>query len=467
MSTDLAQALQTDAIIAAHLAQVKFEDLPAATISATKASILDTLACMLAGSSSEDVRAIHGLVETTGGRPLSTVLQGGGLKVPPAQAVLVNGSMVHQFDFDDTHDLGICHPSSATLPAALATSEAVGASGRDLLTAVALGNDLVCRVALAIDGGLIDYPWFRAPVVGLFGATAATAKLLGATADQHQEALGLTLPLISCTRASLHHGGSSVRSIRDGLIYRNGVLAAELAMRGVLGDKAVFEGPHGFYPVFFRGEYHRNKLLDDLGTRYEAERISLKPWPSRRTLHRTITAVLDLMMTHALTFAQIAAIEVMVGDINRPWCQPVSTGMVPRHRIDLLNNMLFAVGAAIRFGDVSLRLYLDPALADEVVRSAVPKVRWVDVGRGKGTSVTEPGHVRIFATDGSIHEGRCDVPLGNPSRPMAVAEMRDKFMDCAACASRPLEPTRVNAIIETVMDLEMLPDVVTLARLLC
>ena len=113
---------------------------------------------------------------------------------------------------------------------------------------MALGNDLVCRVALAIHGGLIDYPWFRAPVVGLFGTTAASAKLLGASAEQHQEALGLTLPLISCTRASLHHGGSSVRSIRDGLIYRNGVLAAELAMRGVLGDKAVFEGPFGFYP---------------------------------------------------------------------------------------------------------------------------------------------------------------------------------------------------------------------------
>lgn len=466
MSIDLSQALETDAAIAAHLARTAFDDLPSATIEATKASVLDTLACMLAGSSSQDVLAIGGLVETTGGQPTSTIIQGNGVKVPPTQAVLVNGAMVHQFDFDDTHDLGICHPSSATLPAALATAEATGASGRDLLTAVAVGNDLVCRVALAIHGGLIDYPWFRAPVVGLFGTTAATAKLLGASADQHREALGLTLPLISCTRASLHHGGSSVRSIRDGLIYRNGVLAAELAMRGVLGDKAVFEGPYGFYPVFFRGEYDRSKLLSGLGETYESERISLKPWPSRRTLHRTITAVLDVMAAHALTFERIASVEVLIGDINRPWCQPVSTGMVPRHRIDLLNNMLFAVGAAIRFETVPLRLFFDPALADEVVRAAVPKVRCIDLGRGTGTAVTEPGQVRILTVDGAVHEGQCDIPLGNPARPMPAARLRDKFMDCAACAARPLDPARAEAIVDVVMGLETAPDVARLMRLL-
>ena len=393
---DDAAALATDDRIAAHLARTTFADLPLATVAATKASILDTLACMLAGATSQDVTAIAGLVSDTGGHPSSTVVRGGGLKVPPAQAVLANGAMVHQFDFDDTHDLAICHPTSATLPAALAIGEALGASGRDLITAVALGNDLICRTALAIHGGLIDYPWFRAPVVGLFGTAATSAWLMGASAEQHRDALGLTLPLISCTRASLHHGGSSVRSIRDGLIYRNGVLAAELAMRGVLGDKAVFEGEHGFYQVYFRGEYDRNKLLDGLGERWESENVSLKPWPSRRTLHRILTATLDLIADHDLSLATIERVEVMVGDIARPWCQPVRVGMVPRHRIDLLNNLPFAVGAAIRFGDVPLRLYLDPDLADEVVRDAVPKVHWIDIGRVGDYEQAQTDYTRHF-----------------------------------------------------------------------
>jgi 2-methylcitrate dehydratase PrpD len=454
-------------LIAAHLARTSFTDLPAATVAAAKASILDTLACMLAGSASDDVAAITGLVGEWGGRPCSTVVLGGGLKVPPIQAVLANGAMVHQFDYDDTHDLAICHPTSASLPPALALAEAAGEkSGRDLITAVALGSDLACRVALAIDGGLIDHPWFRAPVVGLFGATAAAAKMLGASAEQHLEALGLALPLVSCTRASLHHGGSSVRSIRDGLVYRNGVLAAELAMRGVHGDKAVFDGPYGFYQVFFRGAYHREKLLDGLGERYETEQVSLKPWPSRRTLHRTITAVLDVMAAQDLSFEQVAHVDVFVGAVNRPWCQPVRTGLVPRHRIDLLNNMLFAVGAAIRHRDVALRLYCDPALADDVVTQAVPKVRWHEVGASGAGAISEQGHVRIVTVGGETYEGRCDVPLGHPARPMSPAQRRAKFVACAANGVRPLGATRAAEIVDVVTRLEELADVGELTRLL-
>ena len=102
MSINLAQALETDATIAAHLARVNFENLPAAAIEATKASVLDTIACMLAGSSSQDVAAIGGLVETTGGRPTSTIIQSG-VKVPAAQAVLATGAEVR--------DLSIKQPS--------------------------------------------------------------------------------------------------------------------------------------------------------------------------------------------------------------------------------------------------------------------------------------------------------------------------------------------------------------------
>jgi len=431
MSTEPAPATHAgpDAaeLIAAHLARTSFDDLPQTTVAATKASILDTLGCMLAGTASADIAAIGALVAESGGRASSTVVLGGGLQVPPAQAVLVNAAMVHQFDYDDTHDLAICHPTSASLPPALALAEARGGvSGRALIAAVALGSDLACRVALAIEGGLIDHPWFRAPVVGIFGATAAAAKILGASEAQHLEALGLALPMVSCTRASLHQSGSSVRSIRDGLVYRNGVLAAELAMRGVHGDRGVFDGPYGYYQVFFRGAYQRDRLLHGLGTRYETEHVSLKPWPSRRTLHRTITAVLDVMTAHDLAFAQIDHVDVLVGAVNRPWCQPCGTGWVPRQRIDLLNNMLFAVGAAIRHRDVMLRLYCDPALADEIVTTAVPKVRWHEVGASGAGAISEPGQVRIVTLDGAVHEGRCEVPLGHPTRPMSPAQQRAK-----------------------------------------
>ena len=464
MSTEREDAADT---IARHLAHTTYDHLPDSVVHAARSSILDTLACMFAGSASADVAAIGSLVADTAGRPTSTVFLGNGLKVPAAQAVLVNGAMIHQFDFDDTHDLAICHPTSSCLPAALAVAEEVGnVSGKSLILAVALANDLVSRIALAIHGGLLDYPWFRAPIVGLFGTTAAAAKIHNATESQHRNAMGLTLPLVSCTSASLHHGNSSVRSIRDGLIYRNGVLAADLAMRGLRGDQAVFEGKYGYYQSFFRGEYDRNKLLDGLGERFETERISLKPWPSRRTLHRTITAVIDLMTEANLHFDDIEQVEVLVGHHTSPWCKPVTTGMVPNQRIDLLNNMLFAVGAAIRYRDVPLSLYNDPHQADEIVTRAVPKIRWREIEKSTATTVAETGQIKIRTRNQIILEAACDIPLGHPDRPIPPAQLRAKVLECARNSSRPPPPEKLDRIIDIVMNLEALPDVATLTELL-
>src|SRR6185436_10732863 len=88
--------------IAAHLAKTRYEDLPKNVVDAAKASILDTIACVYAGTACEDVIAIRSLTHKWGGRASSTVI-GAHEKVPAASAVLANGSAVHQFDFDDTH----------------------------------------------------------------------------------------------------------------------------------------------------------------------------------------------------------------------------------------------------------------------------------------------------------------------------------------------------------------------------
>lgn len=453
-------------VIAGHLANTSFLDLPASVVQAVKASILDTLGCMLAGTAGEDLGAIRSWVVEQGGVQESTLVCADS-KAPPANAVLLNAAMVHQHDYDDTHDVAVCHPTSASLPTALALGEKIGGvSGKDFITAVALGNDLTGRVALAIRGRLNDYPWFRAPVVGAFGATAASAKILGATAEQHLNAMGLMLPMIGGTLASLRHHGSSVRSIRDGLAYRNAVLAAELAMRGLRGDPGIFEGPYGFYHAFMRGEYDRDKLAGDLGVRYEAENISLKPWPSIRHLHRTLTAVTTIMAENALGFDDVAEVLVRVGQINNERCVPVGTGMVPTNRMDLLANMPFAVGAAIRHGAPRLALYRDPALADDVVLNAMPKVRCEQDASLDGPWTFEPASVEIRTVAGRVHVATCDQALGHPGRPMSAKQQRAKFLDCAQNAIVPIPEARASAIIDLVDGLEQVEDIRALAKLL-
>ena len=454
-------------LIARHLARTRYADLPAPVVAAAKAGILDTIGCLLAGTACAEVETITALMQRWGGQASSTVIGYGGLKVPPASAVFANGSAVHQYDYDDTHDAAICHPTSASLVPALAVAEERGdVTGRDIITAVALGNDLTSRVAGAIIGRTIDHPWFKAPVCGLFGATAASAVILGASEEQHLHALGLTLPQVGGTWASLHVKGSSVRSIRDGLAYRNGVLAAELAMQGIRGDGEVFDGKYGFYQSFYRGQYHRGELVDDLGKRFETTRISLKPWPSIRHLHSTLTAVLEIMTKHALQFDDIAAVNLEVGQVNLDRCRPVSLGSVPANHIDLLGNMHFAVAAAIRHRSVPLALYRDTAMADEVIRNAMPKVHWKYDARQDGAWTLEPGRAEIVTTGGARHAALCNVALGHPDNPMSEAQRHAKFRDCAQSARAPLPASRANEIIELVERLENVGDIAWLMQLL-
>ncbi len=452
--------------IAAHLALTRFEDLPASVVEAAKISVLDTLGCVLAGTPCDDVVAIRKIATAWGGQPSSTLIGSNGVKLPAASAVLGNGAAIHQFDFDDTHDQAVMHPSSASLMPALAVAESLGGvNGQSIITAVALANDLSSRVGLATSGRMWDHPWFRAPVIGLFGATAAAAKVMGATAQQHVHALGLTLPQVSGTWASLHHKGSSVRSIRDGLAYRNGVLAAELAMNGIRGDGEVFDGPYGFYQAFFRGDYDRGVLLDGLGQRYETERISLKPWPCIRHLHTALTAVLDLMTKNSLAFDDIQEVMLLLGHVNVDRCRPVALGSVPENHIDLAGNMHFAVAAAIRHRGIPLALYHDTQLADEVITHAMPKVRWAYDAALDGHTF-ESSRVDITLKNGQRFSARCDVALGHPDNAMSLEQRVNKFVDCASAALAPVAKPRAMQIVDAVTRLERLDTIAPLMTLL-
>ena len=396
----------------------------------------------------------------------STMIGSGGVKLPAASAVLGTGAAIHPFDFDDTHDVAVMHPSSASLMPALALAEQVGgASGKAIITAVALANDVSSRVGLAASGRMWDHPWFRAPVIGIFGATAAAAKIMNATAAQHVHALGLTLPQVSGTWASLHHKGSSVRSIRDGLAYRNGVLAAELAMNGIRGDGEVFDGPYGFYQSFFRGDYNRAELLDDLGERYETERISLKPWPCIRHLHTALTAVLELVTKNNLAFDDIKEVMLGLGHINVDRCRPVALGSVPENHIDLAGNMHFAVAAAIRHRGIPLALYHDTKLADEVITHAMPKVRWTYDAALDGHTF-EPSLVEITTHGGQRFSARCDVALGHPDNAMSLEQRIGKFLDCASAAAIPVAGPQAMQIVDAVAALDRADSIEPLMHLL-
>ena len=97
-------------------------------------SILDTLGCIIAGTSSGLICVtIASMVQTWGGEPTCTIIGSGGIKLPPMSAAFINGAAIHQYDFDDVHDAVTCHPTASSLVPALTAAEVrKGVSGEEI-----------------------------------------------------------------------------------------------------------------------------------------------------------------------------------------------------------------------------------------------------------------------------------------------------------------------------------------------
>jgi 2-methylcitrate dehydratase PrpD len=453
----------TDAVyeISEHLAALRFEDLPAATVTATKRSIIDTLGVLLAGSGTATIGKIVEVARGWGGTPQSSVW-GFDLRLPEYLATWVNASMVHQYDFDDTHDRAVCHPTSGSLTAALAVAEAEGGvDGRTLIAAVAAGNDLTCRIAGAVDGTLWDFPWVRAPVVGIFGAAAAAGVVLGLDADGMHRALGLALPQAGGTLESVTGTGSAVRSIRDGLAYKDAVLAARLAAGGVRGDDRVFDGPYGLFAAFFGGRYRRAELVEGLGRRLAGDEVSIKPWPSCRHTHATLTALLS-GLEKAPAGTDVEEVLIHVGTGNLRLCEGKAW---PSTHIDALCHLPYVVSVALVHGAVPIDAFADAALGDPAVRGAADRVRWELDPRQDVHGTIEPGRVHLRFADGTEITEYADRALGHPENPMSAAQTKAKWHECLAHAACPPSPEASRALLAALYDLEVIPDVAHLRKL--
>ena len=138
--------------LAKYIIETNYEDLPNAVVDVTKKALLDGIGVTLgAGTLGEGCRAFVDLAIQGGGKQESTII-GFNAKVPSYMAAFANGSMAHALDFEDAHEGALVHSNSATIPAALAVAELVGkTSGKELITAITLGSDIVCRVVSSGD----------------------------------------------------------------------------------------------------------------------------------------------------------------------------------------------------------------------------------------------------------------------------------------------------------------------------
>src|SRR5205807_4930426 len=275
--------------LAQHVCRTRYGDLPASAVESARRDILDTFGCMLGGSGSPGIDELFSMIARWGGSEESRVLLRD-TRLPAPQAALLNASMGHALDFDDTLDTGgSIHPGVSMLAAVLAVCDSLeGVTGRDLLLAVALGLDVSCRIALA---STLDRGWHRTAAIGVFGAAAAAGKLIGLTPEQMLAALGIAYSHAAGNRQCILDGALTKR-MQAGQAASTGVFSAVLAQTGFTGAQNVFNGRFGFLELYQPDGYDALALQRDLGTAFRGEELSYKPYPCGRPLHAAIDAAL-------------------------------------------------------------------------------------------------------------------------------------------------------------------------------
>nr|WP_298099256.1 MmgE/PrpD family protein [uncultured Shinella sp.] len=457
------------AVKLAHRAvETCYDTLNEHEVQTTKHLILDTLGVLLAGTTQgPKVEEVVEFVKENGGVAESSILGFGG-KVPAILAAFANGASVHSLDFDDTHDPSTLHPTASSLPAALAVIEKIGgASGKDLLTAVAVANDVVCRMGYAAPTG-ISHAGLLAPMTfGYFGSAVAAGKILGLSKNEMVGCFGLVYTHVSGSGQHFHEGGSDIRLLYQSFSNKAGVLSALLTRKGVNGGgRNSLEGEHGFFDLFFRGKYDPSYVDVKMGDRYEGTSISIKPYPSCRQTHPFIDATRLLIAKHGITPADISKVIVNVGSLGMHLCKPEASRKRPTLTSDAKFSVPFSVAACLVEGNITLASFSEANLNNTAVLALTDKTECVfdeEICRSIGV---EPAIVTIETKSGAIYSERVNHALGSPENPVSEEALIAKFRDCAAYSKKPLSGETVDRIIELCLHLEELDDIGELIALM-
>jgi 2-methylcitrate dehydratase PrpD len=413
--------------------------------------ILDVLGLALAASTYDFAAPVVASVDTTDG-PCTII--GSDRTATPALAALVNGTLAHGLDFDDTHAASITHASAVVVPSALAVAERAGISGRDVITAVVAGYESIARLGMAAPGAFHARGWHATSTCGAFAAALAAGKLLGLDTAKLTHALGLAGSFASGLMEFLEDG-SAVKRLHAGWAAQAGVFAATLASGGVTGPASVLEGRFGFYRTFV-GATPDPAPFATLGRQWETPRIGFKPYPCCHLAHAYIDCALRLRAEQRVEADAIASIECRVPAGEVPIiCEPRDVKLRPRSTYQAQFSLPYTVAAAFIDGRVGLDTFTPARLDDERLLALAARVQHV-IDPASTFPDGFPGWVRVRLNDARVLEVREPDGRGGPARPLPVSAIVEKFRDNAR---RALPAPQLDELESAVLQLDGVPSV--------
>lgn len=444
------------AAVADWASALTYDDIPAEVRAVAKAHALDAVGIAIASTGMDYGHAVHSAGSRLAAGGAARVL-GFATPLPPADAALVDGTLMHGLDFDDTHIGAIYHATGPALAAALTVGEEVHASGRDVLSAYVVGMEVGCRLAAAGAGRFHLRGFHPTGIAGTFAAACVTAKLRGLPPETLTSALGLCG---SQAAGILELHGSWLKRMHPGWAAHSGIIAVTLADAGFRGPARVFEGPAGVYKSHLGETVTSDDLgVGDLGTRWMTSEIALKPYPCCHFTHAFVDAARAVLGEIGRTNLRADEIKSVVcpsaAALRTMVTEPVEVKQAPQTIYDALFSVQYVVATTLAGRPVDLAAFYDTPLDDPATLAIAAKV----------TCPTDPdadfpahfsGQVTVELTDGTTASRRVIDSHGTPQDPMTDEEVAAKFH---ANAGRRVDRAHAERIAALVARLDDLGDI--------
>ncbi|MDP6120989.1 MAG: MmgE/PrpD family protein [Rhodospirillales bacterium] len=441
-----------------------FEDLPPDVVANTKLHILDAIGLALLVGTKRYGKVVRGSALNMGRGDDSRIL-GFGDRVPAALAALANGTMAGELDFSDTHNETHLHPEAVVVATALAAGELTGAGGKEVLTTVAAGNEVGCRLSLVAPGGLVRGGFHTSGVIGALAAAFMAGRFLGLDEDGMRNAVGIAgsqaSGILQCFA-----DGSWTKALHFGWAAHNGIVAAHLARAGFVGPAEVLEGRWGLFRTHIQGQdatFDFERMLADLGRHWENRFISIKLYPTGCVIHPYLDAILHLHREAGLNADQVKCITMPV---SPHWiglvCEPVAEKLHPKSEQDARVSLNYTLAEALTLGCLDVDSFAADSIADPDILALAAKMRYV-VDEDPPPRKTFNGRVIVETTDGRTLE-RTEDPWnkGHHDNPETPEHVCAKFRQNVAGA---LPDGRAEAIIDAVAGLDEMTDIGQLVEL--
>lgn len=419
--------------LAEFIAGLEAASLPAKTREVLSLALLDALGCGLYGLRTPWGRILGKFAAEQGGAP-ETGLWGHGQRVSAANAVLLAGTAVHSFDFDD-HSRAKIHPGAIVMPVALAMAERQNAGPDRILAAMAAGYETMNRVSQAANPGRARMRgWHLTGTAGSFAAAATASVLLGLDAATTASALGLAGTQSSGLWAFTADGGMSKR-LHPGRAAQSGVMAALLAQQGFQGPRYILEAQDGGFLFAMSDTPRPEQITDRLGERWHTEETCFKPYACCGSNHACVDAVLDLAAEHHITLPDIARIVAGI-----PSVVMTQTGF--DYRADSVLNaqmsLRYNVAVALADGQVYLEQFTPERICEpETVELARRMEIEIDPEIDRQYPAIYGGRITIVTRQGKTYTRRVDYSKGMPENPMTAHDIQRKYMSLAVASVGP------------------------------